>query len=217
MEAQRATTPKKLLSALELLLLLGIVPLLVLFVHIHAFRHGVLLAGCLYTIFRAYKVVDWRFLFRRPFPGWWRGPLARGVLVFFLAAVYVQLTAPEAFFRFPLERTALWLLVVVLYPVFSALPQELIYRVWLFEAHKPLWVTPALPVLASALFFGWVHIIYAGWFAVIACAAGGVALAWNYHSNREKPGAIWPLVLEHAMYGLAMFTVGLGRYFFLPR
>ena len=217
MDAERAGTARNLFSILELLSLLGVVPVLVMTVHIHAFRHGVLLAGCAYVVFRLYRVVSWRFLFQRPPAGWWRWPLARGTLVCILAVLYVQATAPQTLFQLPLERTGLWLLIIVAYPVLSVLPQELIYRVWLFEAHKSLWIVPAQPILVSAVFFGWVHIIYAGWFAVITCFAGGILLAWNYCSHRKAPGAIWPLVLEHALYGLTMFTVGLGRYFFLPR
>lgn len=207
----------KLFSALELFFLLGMVPVLVMAVHGHAFRHAVLLAGCLYTIVRVHKFISWRRLFARPPVRWWRGPLVRGLLVFAVAAVYVRCTAPDQLFRLPLEHTRLWLLIIVLYPSLSVLPQELIYRVWVFEAHRPLWTSFTLPVIVSALFFGWVHVIYAGWFAVLSCIAGGLALGWNYHVNRSGPGAIWPLLLEHSLYGLTMFTVGLGQYFFIPR
>jgi hypothetical protein len=208
---------RKLFSVLELFLLLGMVPVLVMAVHGQVFRHGILLAGCLYTVFRAHRAVSWRRLFGRPHAGCWRGPLVRGALVFALAGFYVYCTAPEALFQLPLERSRLWLLIIVLYPTLSVLPQEIIYRVWVFEAHKPLWTSPVLPILVSALFFGWVHVIYAGWFAVLSCIAGGLALGWNYHLNRNSPGAIWPLLLEHSLYGLTMFTVGLGKYFFIPR
>ena len=217
MSTGRTRISHKIFSTLEIFLIMGILPLVVLFAKIHVFRHGVLLAGCLYTVIRLCPLISWRFLFRRPAAGWWRGPLLRGGLVFVLAVFYVQCTAPETLFQFPLERTKLWLLVVFLYPVLSVLPQELIFRVWLFEAHKALWVAPALPIVVSALAFGWVHIIFSGWFAVSVCTVGGLVLAWSYHVHRTAPGALWPLLLEHALYGLTMFTVGLGRYFFLPR
>jgi hypothetical protein len=205
------------LSVLEIFLLLGLVPLLVLCREGHLFRRVILLAGCLYVIFRLHGHISWTALFRRPPPGWWRGPLLRGLLVLVLALAYAACMEPATFLDLPRHRTRLWLLILVFYPLLSVLPQELIFRVWVFEAHRPLWVSPLLPCLVSALFFGWAHIIYAGWFAVAATTLGGLTLAWNYQGNRSRPGAIWPLCLEHSLYGLTMFTVGLGRYFFLTR
>jgi membrane protease YdiL (CAAX protease family) len=92
----------------------------------------------------------------------------------------------------------------------------LIYRVYLFEA-TGLWAKPKLAIAASALFFGWVHIVFAGWFAIATTAIGGLLLARTYINTRTKPGSLWIITLEHSLYGLAMFTVGLGRHFFIPR
>lgn len=208
---------ERCLSALEIFLLLGLVPLLALCREEHLFRRVLLLAGCLYVIFRLRRHVSWAFLFRRPPPGWWRGPLLRAVLVLFLALAYTAFMEPDALLDLPRTRTRLWLLILFLYPLLSVLPQELIFRVWVFEAHTSLWVSPLLPLLVSAFFFGWLHIIYAGWFAVVTTTLGGLALAWNYRGNRSRPGAIWPLCLEHSLYGLTMFTLGLGRHFFVTR
>jgi membrane protease YdiL (CAAX protease family) len=204
-------------SALEIFLLLGLVPLLVLFWEGHLFRRLVLLAGCLYVVCRLRRHISWSVLFRRPPSGWWRGPLLRGLLVLVLALAYAAFLEPDAFLDLPRRRTSLWLLILLLYPLLSVLPQEIIFRVWVFEAHQSLWVSPLLPILVSALFFGWAHIIYAGWFAVATTTLGGLALAWNYRQNRSRPGAVWPLCLEHSLYGRTMFSVGLGRYFFVAR
>ena len=217
MSAPPAGAAERCRSALEIFLLLGIVPLLVLSREEHLFRRVVLLAGCLYVVCRLHRHISWSVLFRRPPPGWWRGPLLRGLLVLALALVYAALMEPDTFLDLPRQRTRLWLLILFLYPLLSVLPQEIIFRVWVFEAHTALWVSPLLPLLVSALFFGWAHIIYAGWFAVAATTLGGLALAWNYRQNRSRPGAIWPLCLEHSLYGLTMFSVGLGRYFFVAR
>ncbi|MDR2161458.1 MAG: CPBP family intramembrane metalloprotease [Desulfovibrio sp.] len=206
------------LSLLEILILLGLVPVLVLFQPDgHLFRRAALLGGCLYVVLRLRRHISWIFLFGRPPGGWWRGPLLRGALVLILALAYAFLCEPEHFLDLPRNRPLLWLIILILYPLLSVLPQEIIFRVWFFEAHKPLWRLPLLPLPVSALFFGWAHIIFAGWFAVAATTLGGLLLAWNYHTHRASPGAIWPLCLEHSLYGLTMFTVGLGRHFFLSR
>lgn len=212
-----ATTKKKWLLAVELVLFLFALPILVVSIKAYGFRRFILIAGGLYALWRLMDAVSWRFLFARPAAGWWVGPLCRGALVFLLAVLFVLSTDPDTLFLLPRERLHIWTGIVLLYPWLSVLPQELIYRVYLFEVMRPLWGRTRAAVPVSAFLFGWVHIIYTGWFAVLLSAAGGVALAWNYARVREHKGAIWPLILEHSLYGLSMFTVGLGRYFFLPR
>ena len=211
------TQPSPIASALELTLLLGGVPLLALTDAGYAVRHALLLAGCAFVVWRLWGSVSWRGLFGPPPPGWWRGPALRGLLVIVGALLYVRLLEPERLLVLPLQRPGLWLLIVALYPLLSVIPQELIYRVYLFEAHAVLWTRPLLPVCVSALAFGWVHIVFAGWFAVVVCTAGGLLLASTYQRFRERPGAVWIVSLEHALYGLALFTAGLGHHFFTPR
>ena len=76
---------------------------------------------------------------------------------------------------------------------------------------------PWIPILGSALLFGWAHVIYAGYGAMLSTCLAGLALAWNYHRNRHAQGALWPLLLEHALYGQIIFTTGLGHYFYVLR
>ena len=216
MSSEKNTTAQWLLPALELILLLGLVPLLVLTKTGHSLRHIILLTGLLYVAWRLRKRIVWRFLFGVPPDGWWRGPLLRGFLFSLLALIFVMTVEPENLFLLPRERTGLWLLILVLYPILSALPQELIYRVYLFEVPDVLWKFPVIPVLVSAIFFGWLHIIFAGWLAVISTFVAGLVLAWSYKRSRLQPGAIWVLLLEHSLYGLTVFTIGLGKHFFIP-
>ncbi len=204
----------QIVAALELLLFLGCVPLLALTGPGHALRHALLLAGCAYAVWRLSGRVPWRFLFARPPYGWWIGPLLRGLLVLLCAVWYISDIAPALLFRLPMERPGIWLLILLSYPPLSALPQELIYRVYLFEAHPSLWRNRFWPyIITSALSFGWAHVIFAGWLAMGLTALGGLLLGLTYRRARSRPGAVWSITLEHSLYGLALFTVGLGRYF----
>ena len=93
---------------------------------------------------------------------------------------------------------------MILYPLLSVLPQEILFRVCLTDILEAICrgrLLPALPMLGSALLFGWAHIIYAGYVALGATCLAGLALAWNYRRNRKQPGALWPLLLEHALSG----------------
>lgn len=124
---------------------------------------------------------------------------------------------PQNFLNLPREHFDIWLAFVLFYPVLSVLPQELVYRVYVFEVHKTLLSPQLLALMVSAMAFAWLHIVFAGWFGVVSTFAAGLALAWNYFQNRNSPGAIWPLVLEHSLYGQIVFTIGLYQYFFIPR
>lgn len=204
-------------SVLELLLFLGGVPLLALTEPGYAVRHLLLALSCVYAVWRLYGRINWRYLGGRPFPGWWRGSLARGLLVAVCALAYVWIVEPDSLFMLPRERPMLWLLIVVAYPLLSVIPQEVIYRVYLFEVHAGVWEkNPRLATGVSALLFAWMHIVFTGWFAVVTTLVGGLLLADTYLRARARPGVLWVVTFEHSLYGLALFTVGLGKYFFMP-
>ena len=57
------------------------------------------------------------------------------VTAFSVAAVAIF--APSELFAFPRSRPLLWLAVMGLYPILSALPQELLYRAFLFARYPP--------------------------------------------------------------------------------
>jgi len=67
--------------------------------------------------------------------------------------------APAPFFADP-ELAAAWVLIFILYPLFSVYPQELLYRTFFFHRYRPLFGGGWGMVIASALAFGFVHIIF---------------------------------------------------------
>ena len=162
-----------------------------------------------------------RRLWARPPPGWWRGPFLRAVILALAATVYVLAREPGAAFSLLIDRPRLWLAIMILYPLLSVLPQEILFRICLMDI---LETTPSgrarqawIPILGSALLFGWAHVIYAGYTAMLSTWLAGLALGWNYHRNRYRPGAVWPLLLEHSLYGQIIFSTGLGHYFYVLR
>lgn len=206
-----------LLCALELCCFLGVIPFLAVALPEFMPRRFLLFIGCLYAVARLWGRVDRRRLLACPSAALLRGAALRGFVVAGLILVYVLLWDREHLFDFPSRRPGLWLLVFFLYPVLSALPQEIIYRVYVFEVFGLLRRRPWIALWVSGLTFGWVHVIYAGWFAVAASIPIGLMLAWVYKTRRDEPGVLTALVLEHSLYGLAVFTLGLGRYFYLAR
>jgi len=113
-------------------------------------------------------------------------------------------------FGFPRTNTGLYVAIMLLYPLLSVYPQELIYRAFFFHRYAVLFRTPATMIVASALAFGWAHLIFENILALALSTVGGLLFGWTYHRSRAL-SACW---LEHALYGDWLFTVGLGWYFF---
>lgn len=201
----------------ELAAVFGLLPFLLSLGTPAPLRRAVLFAACFYALFRLKGRVDWKRLWAKPWKGWWKGPLIRAALAAAGLTAWVLLLEPGEFLNFPRQRPGLWLLVMLLYPPLSVAPQEIIYRVFIFTAHRRALASPFMRVAVSAILFGWLHIIYAGSFAVLTSTAAGLCLGLNYNAHEDRQGALWPLVLEHALYGQLVFTLGLGRYFFLAR
>lgn len=117
---------------------------------------------------------------------------------------------PGSFLSFPRERPGIWILVMVLYPLLSVWPQEMVYRTFIFRRYAPLFGARGGCILTSALAFGYMHIIFINSIAVAVSVLGGLLFARNYARNRS----LALVSIEHALYGCLIFTVGLGRFFF---
>lgn len=136
------------------------------------------------------------------------------LLLWAVAAVLVLLAlvvlAPERLFELPRERPLVWAFVMVFYPLLSVYPQELIFCGFLMHRYAPVFGSGKGIVVASAAAFGFVHIIYGQWLSVVLTTLLGALLAQRFIRTRSL-AVIW---LEHALYGLMAFTVGLGSFFY---
>jgi membrane protease YdiL (CAAX protease family) len=127
-----------------------------------------------------------------------------------LLVLAVVLARGGALLDFPRQRPALWVLVLILYPVLSAWPQELVYRTFFFHRYGPL-LGPRAKVIGSALAFSLLHVVYADPIALALTLPAGLVLGITY----ARTGSLFAVALEHALYGTAIFTLGLGRAFFV--
>jgi membrane protease YdiL (CAAX protease family) len=119
------------------------------------------------------------------------------------------LIVPHLFLSLPRDHPFLWLVIMVLYPVLSVWPQEVIYRRFLFHRYAPVFGQNGV-VVASALAFGFAHVIFLNPVAVLLTTAGGAMFARNYARERS----LYLACVEHALYGCLVFTIGLGQFFY---
>ena len=132
------------------------------------------------------------------------------ILVALLTVLGVWWFSPEKLFSFPRRAPAFWALVMLLYPVMSVYPQTVIYRVFICHRYSALFASPLRLILASAVAFAFVHIIFRNPIAVTFTFVGGLLFAWR---NLETRSALTS-AFEHSLYGCLMFTVGLGQNFY---
>ncbi len=146
--------------------------------------------------------------------GWHRieWPIVLGIGVVTLAAGswLVFLTNREAWFGLLLHRPGMMITILLLYPLLSALPQELVFRPLFFRRYAE--ILPATPhaILLNAALFSFAHLLYWSWIVAAMTFVGGIAFAWAYEVRRNFPMA----VALHAVSGSIVFIVGLGMFFY---
>jgi membrane protease YdiL (CAAX protease family) len=122
----------------------------------------------------------------------------------------VSILKPQWFLWLPRNQPGAWMLFVFTYPLVSVYPQELIYRPFLFHRYRALFGEGRAMIAASAISFGYMHILFGNPVAVALTLAGGCIFAWRYRRTRSTLLAS----AEHALYGVLIFTAGLGQFFY---
>jgi uncharacterized protein len=139
-----------------------------------------------------------------------RGIAVRFAVLAPLIALATWLAFPHLFLGLPRQHPLFWGLIMVLYPLLSVWPQEMLYRSLLFHRFQALFRSDLALILVSAAAFGFAHVIFLNWIAIAMTAAGGFLFARDYARHRSLPLTC----LEHSLYGCLIFTIGLGRFFY---
>lgn len=140
----------------------------------------------------------------------WRIVAIFAVLTAFVSAAILTVLRPHSFFILYRTSPWVWLAVMVLYPVLSALPQEIVFRPLFFRRYGPILPRDRGALVTSAAVYSLAHLLYWNWIVVVMTFAGGLAFAWAYEVRRSFPMA----VILHAVAGNILFTVGTGMFFF---
>lgn len=133
----------------------------------------------------------------------------RTVFVCFLLILLTLLINPETLFYLPRNDFTLWITTAFTYSIFSALPQEILYRSFFFFRYGSLFKNHQLALLINVVSFSFLHIIYGNIVAVLLTLCGGYFFCTSYQNTRSLLLA----TIEHALYGYIVFTVGLDSFF----
>ena len=151
---------------------------------------------------------DWHSLVR----GWRRVPVWQ-VVVFGLITglagwAIIQIARPDYARPLTPERLRFLGVIWLLYPILSALPQELIFRPLFFHRFGSLFPVRGTAVAVNAFVFSFAHLMYWSLVVAVLTLIGGWIFARAY-LIRGCPSA-WIL---HGIAGNVLFTVGMGAYF----
>lgn len=147
-------------------------------------------------------------LLASPVLGAWRLILGVTLLTGAACTALALLRVPGALLAMPLQRTELWIAVMIAYPVASVLPQELIYRPLFFRRYGGLFASDRAAVAANAVAFGLGHLFYANALTILTAGVAGAVFAVAC----LRHGSFLLAVVLHAIAGQIVFTAGLGVY-----
>ena len=176
---------------------LWLIPVLLL---LALYCYGMISRDASFKRFRLLNAAQVAPLLRRRLPVFVLGGLL-GLLIY-------SLLGDGRWFVLPTESPQSWLLLLLCYPLLSAWPQELIFRTFFFHRYKKIIPRKKHRMLLSALLFGYAHLVYANLMAVLLALLGGFLFAYTYAKTRSTLAC----VVEHSIWGLWLFTLGLGQY-----
>ena len=150
----------------------------------------------------------WRQLLDWPAEKGWLRVAFMAVMVLSISLGFVLYLMPERIFDLPLNRPKIWVMIMLLYPLFSALPQELMFRALYFERYKE--ILPARGLIAvNAALFSFAHLLYGHPVVFLMTFVGGLLFARAY-----LRGEFVLATLLHSVAGNMIFTSGLGYLFY---
>jgi uncharacterized protein len=136
--------------------------------------------------------------------------LLRAAMVIAGMALFTAVFYPDRLFALVIEKPDLWVMVMVFYPLLSVLPQEIAFRRFFFERYRPLFGEGEVMLVINAAVFAYVHIVFLNPVALLFTFVGGLLFAYTYDRSRS----VLLVSLEHALYGNAIYTLGLGHFFY---
>jgi membrane protease YdiL (CAAX protease family) len=139
--------------------------------------------------------------------------ILRIILLFFpLAAMMVVMIwkiDETKLFYLPSTNPLFLLLISIFYPVFSVVPQGLAYRALFFHRYGSLFPGNTLKIVISAVLFSFGHILYKNAMVLLLTFFAGLIFGYRYY----KTQSLMISILEHSLYGVWLFTCGLGYFF----
>ncbi|MAT33072.1 MAG: CPBP family intramembrane metalloprotease [Rickettsiales bacterium] len=139
----------------------------------------------------------------------WKFVLIFAVSFICLGFIYVLLIDKNLLFIFPKTNFKLWLVVVIVYPFLSVIPQEIVYRVFFFQRYFPKNNNSNFLILLNMFVFSYGHLVFNNFHSILITAIVSPIFTFAYLKK-----SFLTCVVLHSLGGQIIFTLGLGKYFY---
>lgn len=126
----------------------------------------------------------------------------------FAGKVVFGLRVPVEVFGLPRKMPGLFFTIAMFYPWVSVYPQNVIYRAFFCHRYATILGSGWAMILISAALFSFGHYMFGNWIVLVLTFAGGILFTRTYLRSRS----LLLSVIEHALYGLLCFSIGIGIY-----
>lgn len=123
----------------------------------------------------------------------------------------LPIDVPTGLFSIFHRQDAPWFLPLVIflfYPWVSVYPQNLVYRAFFCQRYRPILGGGWALIVINAGVFSLGHVMFNNWIVLALTFVGGLIFTRTYLKHRSLLLA----TIEHAMYGLFCFYLGIGVF-----
>jgi membrane protease YdiL (CAAX protease family) len=138
--------------------------------------------------------------------------IVRFLVLAMLMLGYLKITSFDGLFDAVKSNLLLWILISLVYSVFSVYPQEFLYRTFFFARYQEMVGNRSLFLFLNAIIFSFAHIIFRNWLVLLLTFAGSLLFGITYLRTRS----LATTSIEHALYGLWLYTLGVGEMLAFP-
>jgi len=127
------------------------------------------------------------------------------------ALPYLPIDIPTGLFSIFHREDLPWflpLMIFIFYPWVSVYPQNVIYRAFFCQRYRPILGGGWGLILVNAMAFSFGHVMFNNWVVLALTFVGGLIFTRTYLKSRSLLLA----TIEHAMYGLFCFFLGIGVF-----
>lgn len=200
---------------LEFILLCIVLPSVIIFFKLAPMMFVFLWSAAVYC-YLSLRIIegkpDWKALWKVEAVTWeaMKPVLIRWVFATLAMGLLCYFYAPERFLFLPQERPYVVLVLIFVYPIASALPQEFIFCSFFFRRYGTFFGTGLKMIIASAIVFAYAHVLFINWVAPTLSLIAGYIFARTYQQSKS----LALVTIEHGLYGNSLFIIGLGWYFY---
>lgn len=171
-----------------------------------------LVSQCLWHPHSFFSKVKKTFTTRISWLDLWPRVTLKLVVFAISTSVYVSLFMPDSLFTVVINHPGLWIIICFVYIFLSVLPQEFLYRAFFFKRYGSIIQNKPYFILLNATVFCLAHLMFFNTLVLVLTFAGGLLFAYTY----QKTKSYKVVCIEHALYGLWLFTVGMGEMLAFP-